>query len=150
MVATNKATSLRYRFWQSSILTLFIFLVESFGWDWTGFSNGTNQITITSISKGNYTATVSQPSKTLWDWLELLAALAIPAVVGLGATWYTTQQGKVSDRENADNQREASLQAYIDKMSELLLQGKLRESKPEGMRYGKSLACERWQYSLLR
>jgi hypothetical protein len=34
----------------------------------------------------------------------------------------------VSDRENTDNQRDTALQAYIDKMSELLLDKKLRES----------------------
>jgi hypothetical protein len=27
--------------------------------------------------------------KTLWDWLQLLAALAIPLVVGFGAVWFT-------------------------------------------------------------
>lgn len=64
-------------------------------------------------------------TKTLWDWLGVLA---IPVVVGLGAAWYTAQQGKVSDRENTDNQREAALQAYIDKMSELLLEKNLRQS----------------------
>jgi uncharacterized protein YjbI with pentapeptide repeats len=37
-----------------------------------------------------------------------------------------------TEREIAlDNQREAALQEYIDKMSELLLHEKLRESKPE-------------------
>jgi hypothetical protein len=67
----------------------------------------------------------------LWDWLGLLATLAIPAVVGLGAAWFTTQQAKVSDRENTDNQRETALQVYLDKMSELLLEKHLRASKPE-------------------
>ena len=76
-----------------------------FHWSWTGIS-----------------------MKTLWDWLNLLGVLAIPAVVGLGAAWYTAQQGKVSDRENKDNQRETALQAYIDKMSELLLDKNLCES----------------------
>ena len=57
--------------------------------------------------------------------------LTIPAVVGLGAAWFTVQQGKESDRENTDNQRETALQAYIDKMSELLLHENLRDSKPE-------------------
>jgi Pentapeptide repeats (8 copies) len=76
-----------------------------------------------------------QPSKSLWDWLNLLGVLAIPAVVGLGAAWYTAQQGKVSARENTDNQREAALQEYIDKMSELLLKENLRESSPnDGVR----------------
>src|SRR6266566_3327964 len=41
------------------------------------------------------------------------------------------QQGKVSDREHTDNQRETALQAYIDTMSELLLHEKLRDSAEE-------------------
>ena len=69
--------------------------------------------------------------KTLWDWLQLLAALAIPVLVGFGAVWFTTRQGKVADAENTDNQRETALQAYIDKMSELLLEKKLRDSAEE-------------------
>ena len=69
--------------------------------------------------------------KTLWDWLQLLAALAIPVVVGFGAVWFTTRQGKVADSENTDNQRETALQTYIDKMSELLLHEKLRDSAEE-------------------
>ena len=56
--------------------------------------------------------------KTLWDWLQLLAALAIPVVVGFGAVWFTSRQGKVADAENKDNQHETALQSYIDKMSE--------------------------------
>jgi uncharacterized protein YjbI with pentapeptide repeats len=78
-----------------------------FNWGWTGFNS---------------------PSKTLWDWLQLLGVLAVPVVVGFGAVWFTTQQGKVADAENKDNQRETALQAYIDKMSELLLHEKLRDS----------------------
>ena len=63
-----------------------IFLAYWFDWDWTGFNSGTSQIkTITNTSKVNYTATISQPSKSLWDWLQLLAVLAIPIVVGIGA-----------------------------------------------------------------
>jgi uncharacterized protein YjbI with pentapeptide repeats len=89
------------------VLILFVFLAYRFGWDWTGFD---------------------RPSKTLWDWLQLLGVLAVPVVVGFGAVWFTTRQGKVADAENKDSQREAALQAYIDKMSELLLEKNLRES----------------------
>ncbi len=110
---------------------LFIFLAYRFGWDWTGFNSGTSQITITSTSKGNYTATASQSSKSLWDWLQLLAVLAIPIVVPLGAAWYTSRQEKVRDRENSDNQRETLLLSYIDKMSELMLVRHLQHSRPE-------------------
>src|SRR5215472_10573817 len=80
------------------ILVTFIVAAYRFQWGWTGFL-----------------------TKTLWDWLNLLGVFAIPVVVGLGAAWYTAQQAQVSDRENTDNQREAALQTYIDKMSELLL-----------------------------
>jgi hypothetical protein len=117
-------------------LTAFAMGVIKFGWDWTGFTGGESKVTTTMITPGTTTtttpratvATEQQPAKTLWDWLGLLAVLTIPAVVGLGAAWFTFQQGKESDRENTDNQRETALQAYIDKMSELLLHEKLRES----------------------
>src|SRR5947209_5492574 len=99
-----------------------------FSWDWTGFNGGESKITITSTSKGTTTAQELQPARTLWDWLELLAVLAIPIVVGFGVAWFTSQQGKVSNAENKDNQREDALQAYIDKISELLLHEKLRGS----------------------
>jgi uncharacterized protein YjbI with pentapeptide repeats len=88
--------------------------------------------TTSSPLKKVTTTTVPQPGKTLWDWLGLLAILAIPVVVGLGAAWFTAQQGKVSDRENTDNQRETALQKYIDSMSELLLKEELSELTPEG------------------
>jgi hypothetical protein len=88
---------------------LVLLILAGYSLTWTGFFN-----------------------KTLWDWLNLLGVLAIPAVVGLGAAWFTAQQGKVSDRENKDNQHETALQAYIDKMSELILKEHLGELTPEG------------------
>jgi hypothetical protein len=98
----------------------------------TGF-DGYNQVTtahtISGPSAGTVVRTeVYQPGKALWDWLNLVGILAIPAEVA----WYTVQQGKVSERENTDNQRHAVLQAYIDKMSELLLNGHLAERTADG------------------
>jgi uncharacterized protein YjbI with pentapeptide repeats len=92
------------------VIVLVLFGGYKFNWDWTGFN---------------------RPSKTLWDWLQLLGVLAVPIVVGFGAVWFTIRQGKVADTENKDNQREAALQNYIDKMSELLLEKKLRDSAEE-------------------
>ncbi len=89
-----------------ALSVLVIFGGYKFNWDWTGFNH---------------------PSKTLWDWLQLLGVLAVPVVVGFGAVWFTTRQGTVADAENKDNQRETALQAYIDKMSELLLHEHLSE-----------------------
>src|ERR1700693_5191907 len=77
--------------------------------------------------------------KTLWDWLQLLI---IPAVLAIGGYLfnYSTSRNErnAADRHNQtereiaqDNQREATLQEYINKMSELLLERKLRESRED-------------------
>ncbi len=116
----------------AAILIGVVFIVAAyiFHWDWTGFSSGESGTITIKVSQGTITATEVQPAKDLWDWLLLLGVLAIPVVVGLGAAWYTAQQGKVSSRENTDSQREAALQEYINKMSDLL-EKNLRKSQPE-------------------
>lgn len=113
-----------------------------FKWDWTGLPEHI------SPNTQQY-----QPAKTAWDWLNLLGVLAIPVVAGLGVAWFTAKQTQASEAANeqqrrteleiadqrhrteleiaADNQREAALQAYIDKMAELLLANDLRNSLDE-------------------
>jgi hypothetical protein len=106
------------------VLIILIILGYIFNWDRTGL-NATNFI---STPQNTTRIIVYQPGKTLWDWIELLGVLAIPAVVGL----FTFQQGRASDKSRqqqketefaiaTDNQREQALQAYIDKISELIL-----------------------------
>jgi len=79
--------------------------------------------------------------KTLWDWLQLLAALAIPVVIAAGTLWFSPQQNEASSRASdqqhktdlqvaQDQQQENALQIYLDRMSDLLLNSKLRESRP--------------------
>ena len=92
-----------------------------FQWDWAGF-NG-------HIKSG----------KTLWDWLQLLIIPVMLAVGGYLFNFTTNRNEQIStekrdktERDIAlDNQREAALQDYIDKMSELLLKEHLSELKPE-------------------
>ena len=75
--------------------------------------------------------------KTLWDWLQLLI---IPFVLAIGGylfnfTTSSSAQKNAQARDQTerdialDNQREEALQAYIDNLSELLLEKQLRESK---------------------
>lgn len=77
--------------------------------------------------------------KTLWDWMQLLI---VPAVLTAGAFLFNlamsrneqraSKRREETDRAIAlDNQREIALQAYFDKMSELLLEKNLRQSQPE-------------------
>ena len=95
---------------------LFVGLIVAgywFEWDWTGFTEQNGS------------------TKTLWDWLQLLGILAVPAVIGIGAWVFTTKQVQEREAENIDNQREAALQEYMNKMLELLLVNDLRHSSED-------------------
>jgi uncharacterized protein YjbI with pentapeptide repeats len=93
--------------------------VKGYPWaDWTGFGEYTGQ-----VEKNNR-------GKTLWDWLQLLI---IPFVLAMGA-YFLNRSERINDRKIAeDRQREAALQAYFDKMTELLLDKEhpLRKSDPD-------------------
>ena len=92
-------------------------IIVGYRFNWTGF-NGNNK-----------------SGKTLWDWMQLLL---IPGVLAVAGFWFNHRERKAAelraeaDREiSFDNQREAALKEYIDKMSELLLHEKLLKSEPE-------------------
>lgn len=76
-----------------------------FNWTWTGLSQ-----------------------KTLWDWLQLLI---IPAVLAVGGYLFNFAASRTEREIASDKQSEDALQAYIDKISELLLEKHLRQSQPE-------------------
>jgi len=87
--------------------------------------------------------------KTLWNWMELLV---VPAVLALIVFLLNKSQKdtelkiaelrRIEDRESAeqranvdreierDRQRQKALEDYLDRMTELLLENKLRESLP--------------------
>ncbi len=88
---------------------------------------------------------------TLWDWMELLI---VPAVLALGALWFNKTQkdtelkiaekaraadreiaekARATDREIAESrQRQATLEAYYDRLTELLLKHDLRSLASSG------------------
>ena len=129
------------------ILIIAIALITAaytFHWDWTGLSSSPQKTVTTEViqspQKKVTTTEEDQPAKTVWDWLQLLAALAIPVVVGLGAAYIAKRQSDISeanrkqqhdtDIEIADQrQQDEFLQIYFDKMSELLLEKGLRNSQ---------------------
>ena len=89
--------------------------------------------------------------QTLWDWLHLLSALAIPVVLAAAGLWFTAQQDhrqqqietaraqqtqKIetdcaeAERELArERAQDEALQAYLDQMNNLLLAHNLRDSE---------------------
>jgi uncharacterized protein YjbI with pentapeptide repeats len=86
-------------------------------WEWTGFGE-----------------------KKLWDWLQLLSALAIPIVLTVAGFWFTSQQARhqqiIEERRAEAEQalgeqraQDTALQAYLDQMGALTLEENLRDSE---------------------
>jgi uncharacterized protein YjbI with pentapeptide repeats len=78
-----------------------------------------------------------QSKKTLWDWLQLFIVPLVLAAIGL---WFAAQQDARqqqleekrarSDRQIEEQRaQDAALQAYLDQMSQLMLEGNLRGSE---------------------
>jgi hypothetical protein len=81
--------------------------------------------------------------RKLWDWLQLLSALAIPIVLAIAGYWFTMQQEarqqaiedqRAQSAQLLENQRadQAALQAYVDQIGSLLFNRGLRTSKEDG------------------
>lgn len=66
--------------------------------------------------------------KTVWDWLQLLI---IPLVLTLVALLFNQASSRTERQIASDKQKGDLLQAYLDRMSELLLEKGLRTSQPD-------------------
>jgi hypothetical protein len=112
------------------VLIILSILGYIFNWGWTGLGP--------YISPPYPKDSTFQRGKTLWDWLQLLIIPAVLAVAGYvinltisrGEQEATKQRDKTAHEIALDNQRQIALQDYIDKLSELMLHEKLRESQP--------------------
>jgi uncharacterized protein YjbI with pentapeptide repeats len=93
---------------------------------WTGFGTSKSTTTTKIFPSGEVTDTTATiPGKTLWDWMDLLL---VPIALGVGF-WWLNKTEKDTERELAENrQQQATLEAYFDCMTELLLKEGLRES----------------------
>ncbi len=107
-------------------ITLFVIIICAylFNWYWTGF---VPTITPTVILKGTY-----NPGKTLWDWMALIFASIVTTLVAYITIANSIRQKEVDLLIASDKQREDALQAYIDKISELLLKEHLGERTADG------------------
>jgi hypothetical protein len=64
----------------------------------------------------------------LWAWLKLLV---VPAVLAAGGIWFNQQQRERELESAKKRTQDEALQAYLDKMSELLIDNKLHEKSDE-------------------
>src|SRR5215207_8763596 len=64
--------------------------------------------------------------KTIWDWLQLLIVPLALATIGF---WFTQQQDARQRELEEQRAQDLALQAYLDQMSNLLLERNLRESE---------------------
>jgi uncharacterized protein YjbI with pentapeptide repeats len=103
-----------------ALVAVIVLIVLAYKFDWTGFNS---HIGPKLDQNQQY-----RPEKTLWDWLQLLI---IPLVLAVGALLFNRANSRTEQKIALDNRRETALQAYIDKMSELLLHEKLRNSAEE-------------------
>jgi uncharacterized protein YjbI with pentapeptide repeats len=96
----------RHPFIVSGIIGFIVLIFSGywFHWSWTGFN------------------------KTLWDWMQLLI---IPVALALVAIWFNRNERINEQKIASDNRQESALQAYLDRLSELLMKERLRTSKPE-------------------
>lgn len=79
-------------------------------WAWTGFN------------------VADRSDKTLYDWLQLLM---IPTTIIVETLWFSREQKNYKQMIAKNDQQEMALQVYMDDMSILLLDKKLRKSNPE-------------------
>jgi len=106
----------------------FAFSVRRYGWTWTGFVHYTTPKTDTEEF---------HPGKTLWDFMQLLI---IPLVLVVGGFLLNRAQRQqeldiaAEERETErqiakDRDEERAVQSYLEAMTELLLEKKLRTSE---------------------
>jgi uncharacterized protein YjbI with pentapeptide repeats len=116
-------------------ITAMIMGAYLFNWNWAGLGGYYRETIVTTTSvRANQSITRTlefQPAKTFWDWLNFIFLGAITITAAFLTSIVSERQKRTELEIASDKQSEDSLQSYIDKISELLIHEKLRESVPE-------------------
>jgi uncharacterized protein YjbI with pentapeptide repeats len=59
--------------------------------------------------------------RTLWEWLELGGVVAVPFILGVLGIWFNRQQRAREEAAANQQAQDAALQAYLDQMSNLIV-----------------------------
>ncbi|WP_193200383.1 pentapeptide repeat-containing protein [Nostoc sp. MG11] len=119
------------------LLIVFVSIPILYRFNWSGFGEDSSKSksiekTITNgkiISFKKIETEHFESAKKLWDWLNLAAILAIPFVLfQFERSEQRRSEKEVENEKNIahDNFREEILQAYVDSMSELLIDKQLK------------------------
>lgn len=82
------------------------------------------------FSDWEWTGLTEPKLRTFWDWLKLLI---VPIVLALGGYMFTRSEARREQHLADQRAQDEALQAYLDKMSELLIDGGLhKKSNPYG------------------
>jgi len=92
-------------------IALVVLIINGYDATWTGF-------------KQSPVNDKHEPAKTLWDWLDLLI---VPFVLALGGYLFNRSQYQATQKATRERAQNEALQAYLDKMSELLIDGELHK-----------------------
>ncbi len=89
------------------------------------------------LQKKSFSQRMGFSNKTGWDWLDLIAKLAVPLILGIATLLFSLQQANLVQQQHLqdqaialDQQRQATLVKYQDDMRDLLLNRGLLTSKP--------------------
>jgi len=100
-----------------SLMVYFLFIKGIKLPDWTGFGE--------YIGPDVGSNRTFQRGKTLWDWLELLI---IPIALAGGAIWFSSEERKSERKIALEQRQEDTLQAYFDRIENLMLRDNLCKS----------------------
>jgi hypothetical protein len=119
------------------ILVVISFLGYFNPWTWTGVTKVPSRTWIatwtTKAPSGPTTITEFQEAKTLWDWMQLLIIpVTIPITLGVAAYLFKYTLSKEEQENTLESQRQTWLNAYFDRMSEMLLSD-LFTTKPDAV-----------------
>lgn len=122
---------------------LFILITLAIGWAfsellWLDYKYGWTEFGTHANPAVDPTRVKDLWGKSVWDWLDLLIVPVVLAVGGLLFTWTEREAKEATEKRRAEAERnltterarESALQGYLDKMTSLLIENKLRDSEP--------------------
>jgi uncharacterized protein YjbI with pentapeptide repeats len=79
-----------------------------------------------ALVAGLVAVVASVVEKGLWDWLDLLV---VPAVLAIGGYLFTSAQNRAAQAAAARRPQDEALQAYLDRLGQLLIDRDLRNKR---------------------